>query len=96
MPKNTQSTVAGLGDTNPALSELELLTPFSVTGFAENDFAMNRFVHSLTESHDCVPGPVLGAEDTGGLGADFVEFTANWDKGARRGTSEEPMTNFGK
>ena len=73
---NTQSTVAGLWNANPALSELELLTPFSATGFAENDFAMNRFVHSFTESHDCVPGTVLGAEDTGGLGADFVELTA--------------------
>ena len=72
--------MAGLGDTNPALSELELLTPFSATQFAENDFAMNRFVHSFSESHDCVPGPVLGAEDTGGLDADFVELTANWDE----------------
>lgn len=49
LPRNTQSTEAGLWDANPALSELELLTPFSATRFAENDFAMDRFssIHSL-------------------------------------------------
>lgn len=80
LPRNTQSTVAGLWDANPALSELELLTPFSATGFAENDFAMDRFFHSFTESRDCVPGTVLGAEDTGGSGANFVKLTVTWDE----------------
>ena len=71
LPRNTQFTVAGLWDTNPALSGIRVVNPI---------LSSHLFIHSLTENHYCVPGTELDAEDTGGLGPDFIELTANCER----------------